>query len=118
MARCLRREGSFGVGVVVRESSEGYGALVVSGIEDPLLDEGYFYFVVSHRHRKELLEEYPLLLQQRSVEGLIAVDTECTGNVDVPVVAVSGHRDIAGLTHNILTLTRAAEMAPQHLTKL
>ena len=31
--------------------------------------------MVSHRHRADLLEEYPLLLQQRAVEGLIAVDT-------------------------------------------
>ena len=118
MARSLRRQRSFVVGVVVPEISEGYAALVLSGIEDHLLDEGYFYFVVSHRHRKELLEEYPLLLQQRSVEGLIAVDTECTGNVDVPVVAVSGHREIAGVTNIVLNHTRAAKLALEHLTKL
>src|SRR5258706_4575551 len=93
MARSLRRQRSFTVGVVVPEISEGYAALVLSGIEDHLLDEGYFYFVVSHRHRKDLLEKYPLLLQQRSVEGLIAVDTECTGAVDVPVVAGFGRPD-------------------------
>src|SRR5258708_21111734 len=117
MARCLRREGSFVVGVVVPEISEGYAALVLSGIEDHLLDEGYFYFVVSHRHRKELLEEYPLLLQQRSVEGLIAVDTECTGNVDVPVVAVFGHRENAGVANIVLNHTPATEMALEKLTK-
>src|SRR2546430_8826379 len=47
---------------------------VMSGIEDHLLQEGYFYFVVSHRHRDELIQEYPLMLQQRAVEGLIAVE--------------------------------------------
>ena len=118
MARSLRRQRSFTVGVVVPEISEGYAALVLSGIEDHLLDEGYFYFVVSHRHRKDLLEEYPLLLQQRSVEGLIAVDTQCTGGVDVPVVAVSGHREIAGVTNIALNHTRAAKLALEHLTKL
>ena len=118
MARSLRRQRSFTVGVVVPEISEGYAALVLSGIEDHLLDEGYFYFVVSHRHRKDLLEEYPLLLQQRSVEGLIAVDTECTGDVDVPVVAVSGHQEIAGVTNIVLNHTRAAKLALEHLTKL
>src|ERR1700726_3547906 len=56
MARPLRAQRSFVVGVAVPEISEGYAALVLSGIEDHLLDEGYFYFVVSHRHRKELLE--------------------------------------------------------------
>src|SRR6202048_1080015 len=100
MARSLRRQRSFTVGVVVPEISEGYAALVLSGIEDHLLDEGYFYLVASHRHRKELLQENPMVLQARSVEGLIAVDTECTGGVDVPVVAGSGPRKIAGVaTH-------------------
>ena len=75
MARSLRQKRSFTIGVIVPEISEGYAALVMSGIEDHLLQEGYFYFVVSHRHRNELIEEYPLLLQQRAVEGLIVVDT-------------------------------------------
>lgn len=118
IARSLRHQRSFTVGVVVPEISEGYAALVLSGIENHLSEEGYFYFVVSHRHRKELLEEYPSRLQQRSVEGLIAVDTECTSPVDVPVVAVSGHRDIAGVTNIILNHTRAARLALEHLTSL
>jgi DNA-binding LacI/PurR family transcriptional regulator len=118
LARSLRRQRTLTVGVVVPEISEGYAALVLSGIEDRLLDEGYFYLVVSHRHRKDLLKEYPLLLQQRSVEGLIAVDTECTGGVDVPVVAVSGHREIVGVTNIVLNHTRATELALEHLTEL
>src|SRR5690242_21876268 len=75
LARSLRQQRSYTIGVVVPEISEGYAALVMSGIEDHLLQEGYFYFVVSHRHRDELIAEYPLMLQQRAVEGLIAVDT-------------------------------------------
>src|SRR6266852_7451287 len=75
MARSLRAQRSFTIGVVVPEIREGYAALVMSGIEDHLLEEGYFYFVVSHRHRADLIEEYPRLLQQRAVEGLIDVDT-------------------------------------------
>src|ERR1700676_5190858 len=92
VARSLRAQRSFTIGVVVPEVSEGYAALVMSGIEDDLLEEGYFYFVVSHRHRNELIEEYPLLLQQRAMEGLIVVDTVLSERVDVPSVAVSGHR--------------------------
>ncbi len=52
MARSLRAQRSFTVGVVVPEISEGYAALVMSGIEDHLLEEGYFYFVVSHRRTR------------------------------------------------------------------
>src|SRR5579863_1884787 len=84
MARMLRQQRSFTVGVIVPEISEGYAALVLSGIEDHLLQEGYFYFVVSHRHRNDLIQEYPLLLQQRAVEGLIVVDTVLSEKVDVP----------------------------------
>jgi LacI family transcriptional regulator len=104
--------------VVVPEISEGYAALVMSGIEDHLLQEGFFYFVVSHRHRADLIEEYPLLLQQRAVEGLIAVDTALTGEAQVPLVAVSGHRDVPGVTNIVLDHARAAQLAMEHLTKL
>jgi len=118
LARSLRQQRSFTIGVLVPEISEGYAALVMSGIEDHLLQENYFYFVVSHRHREELLEEYPLLLQQRAVEGLIAVDTAITGSAQVPLVAVSGHREVPGVTNIVLDHARAATLAMEHLTKL
>ncbi len=118
MARSLRAQRSFTIGVIVPEISEGYATLVMSGIEDHLLEEGYFYFVVSHRHRADLIEEYPRLLQQRAVEGLIAVDTECRGGVNIPVVAVSGHREIPGVTNIVLNHLRATHLAIEHLTEL
>ncbi len=118
MARSLRAQRSFTVGVVVPEISEGYAALVMSGIEDHLLEEGYFYFVVSHRHRPDLIEEYPHLLQQRAVEGLIAVDTACRKGVPIPVVAVSGHREVEGVTNIALDHPRAAQLALEHLANL
>jgi DNA-binding LacI/PurR family transcriptional regulator len=118
LARSLRKQRSYTIGVVVPEISEGYAALVMSGIEDHLLQEGYFYFVVSHRHREELIEEYPLLLQQRAVEGLIAVDTAIVRAAQVPLVAVSGHREVPGVTNIVLDHARAATLAMEHLTKL
>jgi len=118
LARSLRKQRSFTIGVVVPEISEGYAALVMSGIEDHLLQEGYFYFVVSHRHRDELIQEYPLLLQQRAVEGLIAVDTALAEELDVPTVAVSGHRQMPGVTNIVLNHARAACLALEHVVKL
>jgi len=118
MARSLRAQRSFTIGVVVPEISEGYAALVMSGIEDYLLQEGYFYFVVSHRHRDDLVEEYPRLLQERAVEGLIAVDTACQQGMPIPVVAVSGHGDVPGVTNIVLNHDRAAGLALEHLAKL
>jgi DNA-binding LacI/PurR family transcriptional regulator len=102
----------------VPEISEGYATLVMSGIEDHLLEEGYIYLVVSHRHRPDLIEEYPRLLQQRAVEGLIAVDTACQKGVPIPVVAVSGHREIEGVTNIVLDHALAAKLALDHLMQL
>lgn len=118
MARSLRKQRSFTIGVVVPEISEGYAALVMSGIEDHLLQEGYFYFVVSHRHRSDLLEEYPRLLQARAVEGLIAVDTICRERARVPVVVVSGHQAVPGVTNIVLNHEHAAMLALEHLAQL
>ena len=65
--------------------------MVMSGIEDHLLHEGYFYLVASHHHRDDLIDEYPTLLLDRSVNGLIAADTPWHHDMPVPVVTVSGH---------------------------
>lgn len=118
MARSLRQKRSFTIGVIVPEVSEGYAALVLSGIEDHLLQEGYFYFVVSHRHRTDLIDEYPSLLQQRAVEGMIAVDTALTESTSMPVVAISGHRRFPGVTNIVLDHNLAAQLALEHLQKL
>jgi LacI family transcriptional regulator len=104
--------------VIVPEISEGYAAMVLSGVEDHLLQEGYFYFVVSHRHRADLIEEYPRLLQQRAVEGLVLVDTPCPTGVPVPIVAVSGHKHVPGVTNISLNHSRAARLALDHLSGL
>src|SRR5208282_5342185 len=111
LARSLRQKRSFTIGVLVPEVSEGYAALVLSGIEDHLLQEGYFYFVVSHRHKSDLIEEYPSLLQQRAVEGIIAVDTVLTAPCLIPAVAISGHRQLPGVTNIVLDHNLAARLA-------
>lgn len=121
VARSLRTQRSFTVGVMVPEVSEGYGTLLLSGIEDYLLQEGYFYFVVSHRHKPDLIDEYPRLLLERCIDGLIAVDTPSPlSQLSMPVVKVSGndiHRGKA-VTHIVLDHCRAAHLALQHLASL
>jgi DNA-binding LacI/PurR family transcriptional regulator len=118
VARSLRTQRSFIIGVIVPEVSEGYAAMVMSGIEDHLLQEGYFYFVASHRHRPDLIDEYPRLLLARSADGLIAVDTPWThDDLPIPVVTISGHNEVKGVTNIMLDHTRAAELALEHLVK-
>ena len=117
-ARSLRTQRSFTIGVIVPEVSDGYSATVMSGVEDYLLQEGYFYFVASHRHRADLIDEYPRVFLERSVDGLIAVDTPWHLNLSVPVVTVSGHNDVKGVTNIVLNHQRAAEVALKHLFHL
>src|SRR3984957_16942441 len=117
-ARSLRTQRSFTIGVIVPEVSDGYSASVMSGVEDHLLQEGYFYFVASHRHRDDLIDEYPRMFLERSVDGLIAVDTPWHLNLSVPVVTVSGHNDVKGVTNITLNHLRAAEVALKHLFQL
>src|SRR5579864_3378233 len=117
-ARSLRAKRSFTIGVIVPEVSDGYSASVMSGLEDHLLQEGYFYFVVSHRHRADLIDEYPRLFLERSVDGLIAVDTPWTLSLSVPVVTVSGHNQVKGVSNIVLDHVHAAEVALKHLFQL
>ena len=117
-ARSLRNRRTFTVGVMVPEVSEGYATLVLSGIERVLLQEDFFYFVVSHRHRTELIERYRQLLLARSIEGLIALDTPLTQSLHVPTVTVSGHHEPLGVTNIQLNHVRAAALAIEHLSGL
>lgn len=117
-ARSLRARRSLTIGVIVPEVSDGYSASVMSGLEDHLLQEGYFYFVVSHRHRPDLIDEYPRLFIERAVDGLIAVDTPWTLALSIPVVTVSGHNHVKGVTNIVLDHVRAAEVALKHLAEL
>ena len=114
-ARSLRKGQTFSVGVLVPDLSNGYSAQVLEGVEDVLVEEGYFYFTASHRLRKDLLDEYPKLLLSRSVEGFIVIDTVLDHELPVPVVAVAGHRRIAGVTNVVLDQMRAAELVLKHL---
>lgn len=117
-ARSLRRRQSFSIGVLVPELSDGYSVLVMNGIEEVLIEEGYFYLTASHRRKADLIEEYPRLLMDRSVEGFIVIDTALQHPLPLPVIAVAGHRKIEGVTNIVLDHRRAAELALRHLYQL
>jgi DNA-binding LacI/PurR family transcriptional regulator len=117
-ARSLRRKQSFSVGVLVPELSDNYSVHVMDGIEEVLVEEGYFYLTASHRRKADLIEEYPRLLMDRSVEGFIAIDTALQHSFPLPVIAVAGHKKIEGVTNITLDHKRAAELALNHLYQL
>src|SRR5215469_9689836 len=118
LARSLRKKRTFTVGVLVPELNDGYHTMVMSGIGDHLIREGYFYFSAHHRHKPDMMEEYPRLLMGRGAEGLLSIDTNLTHELPVPVVAVAGHKKIPGITNVLLDHRRAAELVIHHLAEL
>lgn len=118
LAQSLRGMRSHTVGVLVPEISEGYGALVLGAVGDYLLSKGYFFFVATHRRKAELLDEYPELMRQRSVEGFVVIDTALEKPLPLPTVVISGHRSHPGITNVVLNHDRAAHLALEHLVQL
>ena len=118
LARTLRGQRSFSVGVLVPEISEGYAAGVMSGVEEHLVREGYFYLMASHRSKPDLLEEYLKHLEDRSVEGFILLATQLQAPPPLPTVVVSGHREFPGVVNVVLDHDRAARLALSHLKDL
>lgn len=118
LARSLRAQRTHTFGVIVPELSDGYSAMVLSGVESVLSGEGYLYLTASHLHNEELLTKLPQMLVERLVEGLIAVDTPIRSMPYVPAVTISGHIAIDGVTNIVLNHEHAAELGIRHLYEL
>ena len=117
-ARSLRKRQTYTVGVLVPDLCDSYTSLLLSGVEDALIEEGYFYLTVSHRRKPDLIEEYPRMLMDRSVEGLILMDTPIDHSWNLPIVSIAGHKQIPGVTNVVLDQKHAAELTLRHLYEL
>ena len=117
-ARSLRLQRTYTIGVIAEEIGDAYGSMIISGIEQHLRQNNFFFLTVIHRHDKKLLQTYSQMLQSRGVEGFITVDTSITEPPALPTVAVAGHQRVAGVTNIVLDHKRAAKMALQHLQNL
>jgi DNA-binding LacI/PurR family transcriptional regulator len=115
VARSLQGKRTKTVGILLPEIGAGYHSQVLSGAADVFMREGYFFFTVHHRHKQDLVEEYPRLLAARGVEAILAIDTHFTEKPALPTVAVAGHTAIAGVTNVVLDHDRAAELTIGHL---
>jgi DNA-binding LacI/PurR family transcriptional regulator len=117
-ARTLRLKRTYTIGVIAEEIGDAYGALVISGIEEYLRKNNYFFLTVIHRHDPKLLQTYAQMLMTRGVEGFITTDTSITEQLVLPTVAVAGHERVEGLTNIVLDHKRAARLALEHLRDL
>jgi DNA-binding LacI/PurR family transcriptional regulator len=118
LARSLRVQRTFSIGVIAEEIGDAYGGMVVSGIEAYLSEKNYFFFTVAHRHDARLLEAYSDMLLARGIEGFITIDTSIAEPPVLPTVAVAGHQRMENVTNIILDHRRAAELGLQHLKQL
>src|SRR5437868_6578273 len=83
-ARSLRNKKTYTVGLLIQDMGEGYGSLLVNGIESVLREQQYLYLLASHHHRPELLDRYISLLIERGVEGFIVIYTELKQPLPLP----------------------------------
>jgi DNA-binding LacI/PurR family transcriptional regulator len=120
IARTLQGKRMQTVGVLLPELGEGYHSQVLSGVGDLLMREGFLYFTVHHRHRKDLVSAYPELLRSRGVDGILAIDTHLEEDcpLALPTVLVAGRTHLPGVTNVVLNHHRAAELAVGHLYHL
>jgi DNA-binding LacI/PurR family transcriptional regulator len=118
IARSLLGKPMRSIGILLPVLGEGYHSQVLSGIGDLLMEEGYFYFTVHHRHMQSLIEEYPALLQARGVDGILAIDTKLTNPLPLPAVLIAGHSTLPDVTNVVLDHAHAARLALRHLYDL
>src|ERR1700730_2248925 len=118
LARSLRVQRTYTVGVIAEEIGDFYGGMIVSGIETYLRDNNFFFLTVAHRHDPKLLQTYSQLLASRGVEGLITIDTSIDEEPSLPTVAVAGHQKVENVTNIVLDHRRAAELGLRHLKEL
>jgi LacI family transcriptional regulator len=117
-ARAMRLKRSYMIGVIAKEIGDAYGALLISGIEEYLRKNNYFYLTVIHRHDPKFLQTYAQMLLTRGVEGFITTDTSLTEKLALPTVAIAGHECIDGVTNIVLDHKSAARLALEHLRDL
>jgi len=118
-ARSLRQRRSMSVGVLAPDLSEGYFTRVMSGVVQELTAAHYFYFTACHDWKRELIDKYPRMLVERSVDGFLLLNTPADHiEVPIPVVAISGHSVAESVTNIVLDHHLAVHQALTHLDEL
>jgi LacI family transcriptional regulator len=115
IARTLQGKPMQAVGIMLPELGEGYHSQVLSGVGDLLIESGYFYFTVHHRHKPDLISAYPRLLQARGVDAILAIDTHLEDPLPMPAVLIAGETKLHEVTNVVLDHELAARLAVEHL---
>jgi DNA-binding LacI/PurR family transcriptional regulator len=117
-ARNLGSKRTYMVGVVTQEIGDFYSSPIISGIDQYLREQGFFFLTVAYRHEPKLLEHYEEILLQRGAEGIITIDTFLDHQLSLPTIAVAGHQPVKGVANIVLDHHQAARLALIHLLEL
>ncbi len=117
-AQTLRKQRTYTLGVIAHEIGDGYSSSIIAGIEEGTRRRNYFFVTGVHRHNPELFENYSRVLLQRGAEAIITLDFNLAHSLQVPAVAIPGHKDTEGVTNIVLDHRHAAELGLRHLIEL
>lgn len=117
-ARYLQAKRTYSVAVLVPEIGDEFSAMLISGIESKLAEAKFNYFVESHGFAPEEIENYPDLLMDRQVEGMIFINTPLKKPLPVPVVAISDITNASGVTRVVIDNYRIVLAGIRHLRSL
>ena len=117
-AQTLRKQRTYTLGVIAHEIGDGYSSSIIAGIEEGTRRRNYFFVTGVHRHNPDLFENYSRVLLQRGAEGIITLDFNLAHSLQVPAVAIPGHKDSEGVTNIVLDHRHAAELGLRHLFEL
>jgi len=118
LARSLRKQRTYTVGLILEEIGDSYGSMVISGVEAYLRQHNYFFLTVIHRHDAAMLRDYSQLLLERGVEGFVTVDTSFQEAPPLPTVCVAGHRAFKSVTNIVLDQEQGIRAGLEHLVRL
>jgi DNA-binding LacI/PurR family transcriptional regulator len=117
-ARSLSRGRSYTIGIMVPAISDGYYSTLIAGIEQYLIEHNYFFFVTSHRWNKERMEQLPVALANRGVEGIILVNTTLDHALQLPSIRIGGPKLYPNSTNVRLDEQLGTKLALEYLAEL
>jgi LacI family transcriptional regulator len=117
-ARYLQAKRTYSVAVLVPEIGDEFSAMLISGIESKLAEAKFNYFVESHGFAPDEIENYPDLLMDRQVEGMIFINTPLKKALPVPVVAISDITNAPGVTRVVIDNYQIVFAGIRHLKSL
>jgi DNA-binding LacI/PurR family transcriptional regulator len=117
-ARYLQAKRTYSIAVLVPEIGDQFSAMLIRGIESKLAEAKFNYFVESHGFAPQEVENYPDLLMDRQVEGMIFINTPLKKAMPVPVVAISDITNAPGVTRVVIDNYQLVLAAIRHLKDL